>query len=95
MGRNGTNGKPPAARQPGAMKALTILGAMIGLVTGLGFALAARSGWPEAFWRGIAAAVVGGLLLRWWGTLWIRSWYQVLRAREEAEKKSEAQSKAV
>lgn len=77
------------------MKALTILGAMIGLVTGLGFALAARSPWPEAFWRGIAAAVVGGLLLRWWGGLWMAGWQQTLRSREHAEKTARADSKTV
>jgi len=66
------------------MKALTILGAMIGLLTGVGLALAAQSPWPEAFWRGIAAAVVGGRLLRWWGRLWVGSWQQTLRARQQA-----------
>lgn len=77
------------------MKALTILGAMIGLLIGLGMGLAARGGWPEAFWRGLAAAVAGGLLLRWWGGLWMQSWHQVLRAREESEQKPDAETRTV
>lgn len=95
MRRNGVSGKAPAPRQAGAMKALTILGAMIGLLTGGGLAFAAQSPWPEAFWRGIAAAVVGGWLLRWWGRLWVESWQQTLRAREEARVKPPNQTESV
>ncbi|MCS7091036.1 MAG: hypothetical protein RMN51_03465 [Verrucomicrobiota bacterium] len=95
MNSNGVDGKAPALQVAGAMKALTILGAMIGLLTGIGFALAGRSPWPDAFWRGIASAFVGGLLLRWWGSLWLASWQQHLQARQQAEKASSADPKAV
>jgi hypothetical protein len=61
------------------MKALMLLGGMIGLAIGLGFGLAGRSPWPDALWRGAAAALAAGVMLRWWGRVWIKS----LRAAHE------------
>jgi len=77
------------------MKALTILGAMIGFLTGVGLALAVQSPWPEAFWRGGVAALGGGLLLRWWGRLWVEGWQQTLRARQQAQGKNPGEAKSV
>lgn len=61
------------------MKALMLLGGMIGLAIGLGFGLAGRAPWPDALWRAAAAALAAGVMLRWWGRVWIRS----LRAAHE------------
>ncbi len=62
------------------MKLLMILGGMIGFLAGLGFGLAQTSAWPDAFWRGSVTALAGGLLLRWWGRMWLRC---LAQAQEE------------
>ncbi len=63
------------------MKSLMILGGMIGLVIGLAFGLAHRSPWPDALWRAAAAALAAGVMMRWWGRVWIKS----LRAAHEQQ----------
>jgi hypothetical protein len=63
------------------MKALMILGGMIGLAIGLGFGLVGRAPWPDALWRAAAAALAAGVMLRWWGRVWIKS----LRAAHEQQ----------
>jgi len=55
------------------MKALMIFGAIIGFLIGSGFGLAGSSPWPSALWRACAAALVAGLLARWWGRVWLSS----------------------
>lgn len=55
------------------MKALMILGAIIGFLIGTGFGLAASSPWPAALWRSCAAALVAAILTRWWGRVWLRN----------------------
>lgn len=63
------------------MKLLLILGALIGFLTGIIFGLAGRSGWPAVFWHASAAALVSGLMMRWWGRVWLRNWKVSLEAR--------------
>jgi len=48
------------------MKALMILGAIVGFLIGSGFGLAGNTAWPATLWRACAAALVGGILARWW-----------------------------
>ena len=55
------------------MKALIILGAIIGFLTGAGFGLAGNSPWPYALWHACAAALAAGVLTRWWSRVWIQS----------------------
>lgn len=54
------------------MKILMILGGMVGFLAGMGFGLAQTSAWPDALWRASVTAFAGGLLLRWWGRMWLR-----------------------
>jgi hypothetical protein len=56
------------------MKSLMILGALIGFLTGAAFGLAARSDGPSIFWHASVAALVSGVLVRWWGRVWVRNW---------------------
>ena len=63
------------------MKSLMILGALIGLSIGLLFGLAERGEWPAALYRASAAALIGGVMFRWWGRIWVRS------LRDAAEKR--------
>ena len=55
------------------MKSLMILGALIGFAIGLLFGLADHGQWPSALWRASAAALMGGVMLRWWGRVWLKS----------------------
>lgn len=55
------------------MKLLMLLGGLIGFGIGFGFGSAQHAEWPTAIWRACVAAYVGGLLLRWWGGVWVKS----------------------
>jgi hypothetical protein len=66
------------------MKALMILGAVIGFLIGSGFGLAGQSPWPTALWRACAAALVAALLTRWWSRVWIQGLKEVLDQRRHA-----------
>ncbi len=63
------------------MKTLMILGGMIGFLAGLSLGLAQTSAWPDAFWRASVTALAGGLLLRWWGRMWLRCLIQAQEAK--------------
>lgn len=54
------------------MKALMILGAMVGFAMGAGFGLVASNPWPTTIWKACAAALVSAVLTRWWSRVWLR-----------------------
>jgi hypothetical protein len=54
------------------MKALIILGAIVGFAIGTGFGLAAGGPWPTTVWRACAAALIAAFLTRWWSGVWLR-----------------------
>jgi len=54
------------------MKALIVLGAIVGFLIGAGFGLAASSPWPAMLWRSCAAALAACVLTRWWGRVWMQ-----------------------
>jgi hypothetical protein len=66
------------------MKLLMVVGGGLGFVIGLGFGLAQQTQWPTVVWRSSLAALAAGLLLRWWGALWVRCLYEVRRERQAA-----------
>jgi hypothetical protein len=55
------------------MRTLMLYGGVVGFAIGIGFGVACGSGWPDAVWRGSVAALGAGVLLRWWGGLWVKS----------------------
>lgn len=55
------------------MKKLMIIGGLIGFLIGIVFGLVQGVPWPSLFWRASVATFAAGLLLRWWGRVWIRS----------------------
>jgi len=55
------------------MRLWMILGGLIGFLIGTSFGLAQGSAWPDVIWRASIATVLGGVLLRWWGGVWVRS----------------------
>ena len=64
------------------MKLLMILGGLVGFGIGLTFGWVGDNTWPGMLWRGCVAAYLAGLLLRWWGRVWIRNLEQALRDRQ-------------
>jgi hypothetical protein len=63
------------------MKALMILGAVIGFLIGGGFSLAYQSPWPSALWRACVAALAAFILTRWWTGIWMRGLRESLETR--------------
>ena len=68
------------------MKLIMVLGGAIGFSIGLGFSWAQGSAWPSVLWRAALAALVAGILLRWWGRLWIKCLQDSHRERQAAAK---------
>jgi L-asparagine transporter-like permease len=54
------------------MKLIMALGGLIGFGIGVGFSWAQGSAWPSIVWRSAIAALLAGLLMRWWGRLWVK-----------------------
>jgi len=68
------------------MKALIILGAIVGFLIGAGFGLAASSPWPAMLWRSCAAALVACVLTRWWGRVWMQGLRDSLEQQRRARR---------
>ncbi len=77
------------------MKSLMILGSIVGFVIGTSFGLAAKSSWPTSLWRACAAALVAGLLARWWGRIWMSGLRDSLQQRRYARSTPPAATKPV
>ncbi len=67
------------------MKTLMLCGAIIGFGLGLALGYAGRAEWPSMLWRACIAAVVLGLMMRWWARVWVRGLHASLAARRAAE----------
>jgi hypothetical protein len=52
------------------MKALLLMGGLLGFGIGLIFSWAQESAWPACLWHACLAAYLASLLLRWWGRAW-------------------------
>jgi len=77
------------------MKSMMILGAMAGFILGAASSLAGDCSSATVFWHASVTALVGGLLARWCGRMWIHGLVDALeqqrRARAQAaEKKTTA-----
>ena len=77
------------------MKALIILGALIGFLIGSGFGLAGRGPWPEALWRACAAAFVAAVLTRWWSRVWLNGLRETLEQRRHSRTTAAVNSKPI
>ena len=78
------------------MKQLMLIGGLVGFLLGLviGLAVPGRA-LPSIFLQSCVGALVGGWLMRWWGTLWYRSLAQVLVERRKTELKTEMERQGV
>lgn len=68
------------------MKLIMVLGGLIGFGIGFSFSWAQGSPWPSVLWRATIATLLAGVLLRWWGRLWIRCLQQSHSERQAALK---------
>ena len=55
------------------MKKLMIIGGLIGFLIGIVFGLMQGVAWPALFWRASVTTFAAGMLMRWWGRVWVRS----------------------
>ena len=53
------------------MKSMMILGAILGFILGAGSSLAANCTSSTVFWHAGVTALVGGVLARWCGRMWL------------------------
>jgi hypothetical protein len=63
------------------MKALMILGAVIGFSIGIAFGVTGHSPWPASLWRASVTALGAALLTRWWGRVWMQGLQEALEQR--------------
>jgi len=71
-----------------------ILGALAGFLIAAVVGWLTRCEWPELLWRASSAALVGGVLLRWWHGVWMRNWQQVLLEKYREMEAASAESKS-
>jgi hypothetical protein len=71
------------------MKLFMIIGGLLGFCLGAGFGIAQGCSWPALLVRACVAALVAGILLRWWGRIWIRGFHQAYAERLAAEENEE------
>jgi hypothetical protein len=66
------------------MRSLLILGGFVGFLLGIIVGVTGGTSWPTILWRSSIGALVGGLVFRWWGVLWMRSLDDAQRQRQDA-----------
>ena len=66
------------------MKSMMILGAMTGFILGAGSSLAGDCAGSTIFWHASVAALVGGILARWWGRMWFAGLADALEQQRRA-----------
>jgi hypothetical protein len=50
-----------------------ISGALMGFVSGVAFGLARANSWPLIVGRASVVSFCSGLLMRWWGRVWLKN----------------------
>lgn len=78
------------------MKPLMILGGLLGFGIGVSVGLLQQSDWPSILWRSAVAAYGAGMLMRWWGQIWMQGLKEVGEERIAAARAraAEADSRA-
>lgn len=67
------------------MKLFMITGGWLGFSLAAGLSLAQGCSWPSLLLRACVAALVAGMLFRWWGRIWIHGLHQAQAERLAAE----------
>lgn len=74
------------------MRALLVMGGLLGFGIGLLFSWAQASAWPACLWHGALAAYLTAWLMRWWGGAWRKNLEAALRERQSLAASSPAPS---
>ncbi len=74
------------------MKKLMILGALFGFISSTAAGRAQGSEWPTVLWRASVVALGAGMLLRWWGRIWLLSLQKMASDRIASNAAAEAQA---
>lgn len=76
------------------MKSLMILGAMMGFIVGAASSMAGDCSSSTVFWHASVTALVGGILARWCGRMWLASLADALEKQRRAQVQAHAQAQA-
>jgi len=77
------------------MKSFMIFGALVGFLIGAGVSLAGDCAWPTVLWRACVAALILGIITRWWSRVWLESLRDAVRQRRYARSNPPAKTKSV
>ena len=68
------------------MKAIMILGSLVGFSVAVGCGMANGSSWPNILWHACAAALVTAMLTRWWGRVLFTGLTDAIEQRRHASR---------
>jgi hypothetical protein len=77
------------------MKSFMILGSLVGFLIGAGFSLAGECPLPTALGRACVAALVAGVLAKWWSHIWFDGLQNALENRQAAARKAQSEVKPI
>lgn len=63
------------------MKLLMTLGGLLGFSIGVVAGWVQDLAWPQILWRASVAALLAGVVLRWWGRVWVGCFQDSLKER--------------
>ena len=66
------------------MKAMMILGSIVGFILGAGSSLLGNCLWSTDLWHACVGALFGGLLGRWWSRMWFDGLMDALEQQRRA-----------
>jgi hypothetical protein len=72
------------------MKKFMITGGLLGFSIGLISGWLQQTDWPALLWRASVAALVAGLLMRWWARLWTQTVQEVCERQRAARNQETA-----
>ncbi|MGB9603675.1 MAG: hypothetical protein ACP5MG_11210 [Verrucomicrobiia bacterium] len=70
------------------MKLMLMIGGFVGFGIGVILGVAQSGSWQDVIWKSAVAAYIAGFLMKWWGTVWIKSIQESesMRASQQPEK---------
>jgi hypothetical protein len=72
-----------------------ILGANVGFVLGISGSILGDCTWPTALWHASLAALITGVLSRWWGRVWFASLHDSIAQQRRTRANALAATKTI